>query len=35
MNVHFMAIPANRTVAVDVPMAIYKVIHVTAIPFTA
>ena len=35
MNVHFMAIPANRTVAVDVPMTVCKVIHVAAIPFAA
>ena len=35
MNVHFMAIPANRTVAVDVPVAVYKVIHVAAISFAA
>lgn len=30
-----MAIPANRTVAVDVPVTVYKVIHIAAIPFAA
>lgn len=35
MDVHFMAIPANRTVAVDVPVTVYKVIHIAAIPFAA
>ena len=33
MNVHFMAVPANRIIAVDVSMTIYEVIHIAAKPF--
>ena len=32
MDVHFMAVPANRIIAVDVSMTIYEVIHIAAIP---
>ncbi len=35
MDIHFMAIPANRIVAVDVPVAVYEVIHVAVIPLAA
>jgi len=28
MNVHFMAVPANRMVAVDIPVTVYKILHV-------
>lgn len=35
MDVHFMAVPADRTVAVNVPVAVYEVVHVAAIPFAA
>lgn len=33
MDVHFMAVPANRIIAIDVSMTIYEVIHIAAIPF--
>ena len=33
MNVHFMAIPANRTVAVDVPVTVYEIVHIAAVSF--
>lgn len=29
MNVHFMAVPADRMIAVDIPVAVYKILHVT------
>lgn len=32
VDVHLVAVPANCTVAVDVPMAVYEVIHITVIP---
>ena len=32
VDVHLVAIPANCTVAVDVPVTIYEVIHIAAIP---
>ncbi len=32
MNVHLVAIPANCTVAVDVSVTIYEVIHIAVIP---
>ena len=32
VDVHLVAIPANCTVAVDVPVTIYEVIHITVIP---
>ncbi|WP_234155147.1 hypothetical protein [Bacteroides thetaiotaomicron] len=32
MDVHLVAVPANRIVAVDVAVAVYEVVHVTVIP---
>ena len=32
MDVHFVAVPANRTVAAYVTVAVYEVIHIAAIP---
>ena len=34
VDVHLVAVPANRTVAVDVPVTVYEVIHITVIPLT-
>ena len=34
MNVHFMAVPANRMVAVDIPVTVYKILHVTVVVLT-
>lgn len=33
VDVHLVAIPANCTVAVYVPVTIYEVIHIAAVPF--
>ena len=33
MNVHFMAVPADRMVTVDIPVAVYEILHVTAVQF--
>ena len=35
VDVHFVAVPTNNTIAVDVPVTVYKVIHIAAIPFAA
>lgn len=32
VDVHFMAVPANGTIAVDVPMTVDEVIHIAVIP---
>lgn len=32
VDVHFMAVPANGTIAVDVPMTVDEVIHIAAVP---
>lgn len=32
VDVHFMAISADRMIAVYVPVAVYKIIHITVIP---
>lgn len=32
VEIHFMAVPADRLVAVDVPVAVYEVIHVAVVP---
>lgn len=32
VDVHFMAVPAHRMIAVYVPVAVYEVIHVAVIP---
>ena len=34
VDVHFVTVPANGTIAVDVPMTVYEVIHITAVPFS-
>ena len=31
MNVHFMAVPADRMVTVDIPVAVYEILHVTVV----
>lgn len=33
VNVHFVAVPANGTIAVDVPVTVDEVIHIAAVPF--
>lgn len=33
VNVHFMAVPANGTIAVDVPVTVDEIIHIAAVPF--
>ena len=35
VDVHFVAVPTDRVIAVDVPVTVYKVIHIAAIPFAA
>lgn len=32
MDVHFMAVPANRIIAVYVPVTVDEVIHIAAVP---
>ena len=32
VDVHFVTVPTNNTIAVDVPVTIYEVIHIAAIP---
>ncbi|WP_419052087.1 hypothetical protein [Parabacteroides goldsteinii] len=32
VDVHFVAVPANGTIAVDVPVTVYKVIHIAVVP---
>ena len=32
VDVHFMAVPTNRTIAVDVPVTVDEVIHIAAVP---
>ena len=32
MDVHFVAVPTNRIIAVDVPVTVDEVIHITAVP---
>lgn len=32
VDVHFMAVPANRIIAVDVSVTVDEVIHITAVP---
>ena len=34
VNVHLVAVPAIRTVAVYVTVAVYEIIHIAAIPLT-
>lgn len=33
VDVHFVTVPANRIIAVDVPMTVDEVIHIAAVPF--
>ena len=33
MDVHFVTVPANGTIAVDVPVTVDEVIHIAAVPF--
>lgn len=33
VDVHFVTVPANRILAVDVPVTVDEVIHIAAIPF--
>jgi len=33
VDVHFVAVPANRIIAVDVPVTVDEVIHIAAVPF--
>lgn len=32
VDVHFVAVPANGIIAVDVPVTVYEVIHIAAVP---
>ena len=32
VDVHFVTVPANGTIAVDVPVTVDEVIHITAVP---
>lgn len=34
VDVHFVAVPANRIVAVYIPMTVYEVIHITVEPLS-
>lgn len=33
VDVHFVAVPTNCIIAVDVPVAVDEVIHIAAVPF--
>ena len=33
VDVHFVAVPTNRIIAVDVPVTVDEVIHIAAVPF--
>jgi hypothetical protein len=33
VDVHFVTVPANGTIAVDVPVTVDEVIHIAAVPF--
>ena len=33
VDVHFVAVPTNCTIAVDVPVTVYKIVHIAAVPF--
>ena len=33
VDVHFVAVPANGTIAVDVPVTVDEIIHIAAVPF--
>lgn len=35
VDVHLVAIPAHRVIAADIPVAVYEVLHVTAVLFAA
>ena len=32
LDVHFVAVPANRIIAVDVPVTVDEIIHIAAVP---
>ena len=34
VDVHFVAVPANDIIAVDVPVTVYEIVHIAAVPFT-
>ena len=33
VDVHFVAVPTNRIIAVDVPVTVDEVIHIAVVPF--
>lgn len=33
LDVHFVVVPANRIIAVDVPVTVDEIIHIAAVPF--
>ena len=35
VNIHFTAVPAGRTIAVYVPVAVYEILHVATVQFVA
>ncbi len=32
VDVHFVAVSANGTIAVDVPVTVYEIVHIAAVP---
>lgn len=35
VDIHLVAVPADRTVAADIPVAVYEILHVAAVSFIA
>ena len=35
LNVHFVTVPADRMIAVNIPVTVHKILHITAVLFTA
>ena len=33
VDVHFVVVPTNCTIAVDVPVTVYEIVHIAAVPF--
>lgn len=33
VDVHFVAVPTNRIIAIDVPVTVYEIIHIAVVPF--
>lgn len=33
VDVHFVAVPANDIIAVDVPVTVYEIVHIAAVSF--